>query len=367
MSTTASITKSKLADLVARLVAGGARVIAPVRVPDARPEHRRGRVRYRPVTDGSTIVLDATGVPDASLKSVVFPPTEPLYSYAKKGREVELTAPPLVFQPTVVLAARPCDAAGLDILDHVMGWDLRDELWFGRRKATTVVALACTGPADRSCFCTAVGLGPDATRGSDALLVPENGGFAIEAVTEAGEALIRGNADLFGLSDVALAKSDPLPVTPTTATREQARRAVAANLAIDPEAIRAWLGTHFEDALWDPIALRCHGCGACASVCPTCHCFDVVDEPESLSTGTRRRNWDTCQAARFTLHASGHNPRGDQNARFRQRVMHKFEIYPQRFGPVLCTGCGRCSRACPGGQDLPEVLSAIQARVGGAA
>lgn len=343
MSTTAPLTKENLANLVARLVAGGARVVAPVRRPDG--------LRYREVTDGAEIVLDPKGLPDMSLKAVVFPPTEPLYSYERKGRDVALTAPPLVFQPTVVLGARPCDAAGLEILDRVMSWDLRDELWFGRRRATTIVSLACTGPADQSCFCTAVGLGPDATKGSDALLVPVDGGFVLEAVTEAGEALVKGNADLFGVAAPADAE-----------VREKARQAVAANLSLDAGAVQAWLNAHFEDPLWDPIALRCHGCGACASVCPTCHCFDVVDEPENLATGTRRRNWDTCQAARFTLHASGHNPRADQNVRFRQRVMHKFEIYPQRFGQVLCTGCGHCSRACPGGQDLPEILAAIQAR-----
>ena len=27
--------------------------------------------------------------------------------------------------------------------------------------------------------------------------------------------------------------------------------------------------------------------------------------------------------------------------------MHKFSIYPARFGELLCTGCGRCSRALP--------------------
>ena len=52
-------------------------------------------------------------------------------------------------------------------------------------------------------------------------------------------------------------------------------------------------------------------------------------------------------------------PRGDQCARCRQRVTHKFAIYPKRFGDILCTGCGRCARACPGGQDLPETLARI--------
>jgi ferredoxin len=41
--------------------------------------------------------------------------------------------------------------------------------------------------------------------------------------------------------------------------------------------------------------------------------------------------------------------------------MHKFWIYPSRFGEVLCTGCGRCARACSAGVDLPEVLRTITA------
>jgi len=39
-------------------------------------------------------------------------------------------------------------------------------------------------------------------------------------------------------------------------------------------------------------------------------------------------------------------------------------VYPGKFGDVLCTGCGRCSRACPTGQDLAEILAAIDERAG---
>jgi ferredoxin len=117
--------------------------------------------------------------------------------------------------------------------------------------------------------------------------------------------------------------------------------------------------------MWKTVALRCLGCGACTSVCPTCHCFDLVDEPDGTTSGTRRRNWDTCQASLFTLHASGHNPRSDQTARCRQRVMHKFAIYPKKFGQVLCTGCGRCIAACPAGVDLTEILNTIARRMSG--
>jgi hypothetical protein len=43
--------------------------------------------------------------------------------------------------------------------------------------------------------------------------------------------------------------------------------------------------------------------------CPTCWCFDIQDETRGKS-GVRMRNWDSCMYPLFTLHGSGHNPRG---------------------------------------------------------
>ena len=334
------ISEGDLRGLAADLLAAGRAVWAPVEAEEA---PRAGQADYRQLRDASEFDLHA-GLPRMPLKRLFMPPTEPLFWWRREGAEIRLIPPAAATGKVVVLGARPCDAAGAEAMDRVMGWDYRDEPWFQRREAATVVTVACEHPADDACFCGDVGLGPAHPRGSDLLLVPRPGGYAVEEVTDKGRALVAAFPHRFH-DDAVAASAGGRP------GGEAAR--------IDLEAVRDWLADHFEDESWNEISLRCHGCGACASVCPACHCFDIVDEPDSVLAGTRRRNWDSCQASRFTVHASGHNPREGQHARVRQRVMHKFRVFPGRFGRVLCTGCGRCTRTCPAGQDLFEILTMV--------
>ena len=125
--------------------------------------------------------------------------------------------------------------------------------------------------------------------------------------------------------------------------------------------MKDWLEEHFEDPLWEEKAFRCIGCGTCTFLCPTCHCFDIQDE-SVFDGGSRLKNWDGCQFSLFTLHTSGHNPRDTQPKRYRQRIIHKYAIYPEKFGKVLCTGCGRCVAHCPVNLSLYDVVATAQER-----
>jgi ferredoxin len=176
------------------------------------------------------------------------------------------------------------------------------------------------------------------------------GGYLAQVITPKGEAL---------LAHCAATEASAAAVAQAETARQQARQKAGNNAPAIPDGFAAWLEENFDHPAWKTMALRCHGCGACTGVCPTCHCFDIVDEHDSSDEGLRRRNWDSCQTAKFTLQASGHNPRQSQSERFRQRIQHKFSIYPKRFGEILCTGCGRCCRVCPGGMDLPEILGGL--------
>ncbi|MBL7224247.1 MAG: 4Fe-4S dicluster domain-containing protein, partial [Candidatus Brocadiae bacterium] len=284
------------------------RLIAPVRDGDL--------VTLGPVTDPADIVPAADYInPRLSFKEFLFPKSEPILRYGRGGDAFDLTDASTTFPPTVVFGCRPCDAASLPIMDALYNWDYKDEFWNARRETTTVVAIACTR-ADESCFCTALGGSPSGTAGADILLVPTApDAYLAEVLTDRGQALIALAPSAFGdhtggdLTDDKQAASQPaLDLLPP---------------ALDLDGISQWLADHFEDERWAAYSHKCLGCGCCTYLCPTCHCFDIVDEG-GYKHGQRRKNWDACQFPLCTLHASGHNPRPDQAARWRQRLEHKF-------------------------------------------
>jgi len=331
-----TITEQNLRALIDLLIKEGTRVVGP--------KQAGTMVLYEPLATGNELTLGT--LPRRSAKEAFFPLSETILTFEKDKDGVRVAdVDTNAFPETVLVGALPCDAAAPGILDAVFSWDYHDEFYLERRKKTTIIGLACTR-SDDACFCTLVGLSPTETRGSDLFLTPlAGGGFQVEAVTDKGEKLLATYPQLFAeQGDVKLA---PL-ATPEGGT-------------VDLEKVKAWLDSHFEDPIWEEVATRCAGCGACAFLCPTCHCFDIVDEG-SERAGTRRKNWDACGFGKFTGHASGHNPRDLQNKRYRNRFMHKFKYYHDKFGQTLCTGCGRCVRACPVGVDIAAILAAISAK-----
>ncbi|MEA3366730.1 MAG: 4Fe-4S dicluster domain-containing protein [Planctomycetota bacterium] len=323
---------SKLDELAKTLAGAGYRVVVPAEDGEV--------VRYAEWSPEATIRTDA--FPVNSAKDFLLPRSEVIDRYELHGddfvpKEVRPEAP-----KTVLLAVRPCDAQALAMLDTIFNWDYEDELYNARRQATTVVPMVCT-EADAQCFCTSVGGAPDSTAGADAMLRPADGGtrFILEPLTEKGEALAEAAATALADGE---AQADPPAEVPAR---------------FDPEQVRAWLDENFESDLWDLLSLACLGCGACAYACPTCHCFDIQDE-STRTEAVRLRNWDSCGFGLFTQHAGGHNPRPDQAARWRNRVMHKFSYIPERFSLLGCTGCGRCARVCPAGMAMLDACVRIE-------
>ena len=332
-----------LQSAVETLSAAGMTVIAPT-------QGEPGVVNLTRVTSAEAIAerYDNTLLP---LKGQFFPITETLLEFERcEDGDVEIQTEPLPApDEVIVLGCRPCDAAAMGTMDKVFQWDYDDVRYRARRDRATLVAFACTTPSPE-CFCTSVGGSPHGDEGSDVLV------FGLGGDDSGGRVLLKVNTDkgrqfIDRLGDrVRPASEGVQPPSPP----ELARR-------FDTDAVKAWLDEGFDSDFWQQMALSCLGCGACSFLCPTCHCFDIVDEA-TWNRGQRRRNWDCCSFALFTLHASGHNPRPEQFSRCRQRIMHKFKYFPERFGRIACVGCGRCIRACAAGRSLAEVLTEVDAR-----
>ena len=162
---------------------------------------------------------------------------------ARGARRARSTRCPTSFPPHVVLGAVPCDAAAVESLDRVMGWDYRDELWFGRREATTIVSVACPC-RDESCFCSATGRRPDRhARAPTSSSSRSRAASPSRSSRRRARRSSRPTQARFGRApneaDVARSRA--------TARRRQPRRADR------PARARPRRGStdHFEDPLWD--------------------------------------------------------------------------------------------------------------------
>lgn len=307
---------------------------------------------YAPVRRGPSVVFDRIGsageayldhaVAGVPPKQLVFPQCERLLSSGTLSDESGAVPDPGYRGPTVLFGVRPCDARAFAFLDRVFGAeDKPDPYYIRRRESLVVVSMGCVAPR-QTCFCERTGGGPLSTEGSDVMLEDLGDGCIAHAITEKGALL----AEQLGLeADLAGAG--------------QGREPAPAGIYADLAALKSRLDSSFEDPFWQDISRKCIGCGACTFLCPTCHCFDVVDE-EKAGVRVRSRIWDSCQFQCFTEQASGFNPRPSAVERYRQRIMHKFSYCLERYGMPGCVGCGRCVSDCPVNLDIRAVMASFQ-------
>ncbi len=302
---------------------------------------------WKRITDAVEIKINHKDIPsNISYKEFLFPKTESIFYYKNKKEDYELVETPEFKEKLVFLGAKPCDARSIEIMSKVFNWDYKDKFFNERADNSIVIGTACNYQ-DEFCFCTSVNLSPSEERGSDLFLIPlDENRYALKIVTDKGKEFIQPYAKYLTDGNTAL-------------TQETLAKIKNPERKFESGKVREWITGNFEHKLFDEIGSTCIGCGQCAFACPVCHCFDIVDEECSYECGRRMKNWDACQFGLFTLHSSGHNPRDNQNKRYRQRIAHKFKYYTDKFDEILCTGCGRCSRGCPVGIDIAQVAKEI--------
>lgn len=285
-----------------------------------------------------------------SAKDVIYPQSQKMFTYDLDETKAEhhiLKTVDVDTSPKIMIAVRPCDAAGFLIAkQNFDSPEYKDPYWCDTFENTIIIGLACNNPR-QDCFCTSTDGGPFSTKGLDLLMALDQEHILLKAITDKGEILLEksgwvGNCDEEEF--LALAKEAEQKVTSTIDTDRLAELS-AKDL--------------FDAPFWEDIGFACINCGTCTFSCPTCWCFDIQDE-NAGNKGKRMRNWDSCMSPLFTLEGSGHNPRGVKYQRVRQRFMHKLKYFSDKYNNgIQCVGCGRCIRLCPVNIDIRKVAKTM--------
>jgi ferredoxin len=292
---------------------------------------------------------------------------EPLKAFFSRAREVVAQGfrddlPPPPERPFAIVGVKACDLKGFKIQDFVFYPEgNKDPVYARNRERNLVISADCTCAID-TCYCLAMNIQPHPQEDFDINLSQVANGFVVSVASPKGEAVVRGNAALF--ED---ATSDML--AEMNATRHDVIRAVQNNLrdfnVPMEQDLPGAVERNFQSKIWEDEARTCVECGACNTICPTCHCFLLYDQKtvagkvsDSVQGADmeRFRVWDSCMIKDFARVAGGGNPRKILWMRLRNRFEKKFDFFPKVSGITACTGCGRCISACPAKIDIRKVL-----------
>ncbi|MGE5614355.1 MAG: 4Fe-4S dicluster domain-containing protein [Bacillota bacterium] len=310
------------------------RVVAPVK--------NDGLLEFKEIESPDQVQL-TDELPYKSPKEYLFPQVEKILSFSPDGEARNESKP----RKTVIFGVKPCDLEALRVLTTVFTkGDYVDTIYKGHLDNTVFIGMGCAGEKP-GCFCGERGIDRNSSTQCDIFLEDRGDCYLAAVITPAGRSVMDGFMPGAGGQGTGLIEN--------MAGAAQAVDNKLLELDMDENEI-------FNIAVWDTASETCLGCGACTYICPTCHCFGFRDTT-AKGEANRYRCWDSCMYPKFTLHASGHNPRPTRKERFRQRVMHKYVYIRRNFGLTACTGCGRCVRSCPAGINIRSVVKSIKQEV----
>jgi sulfhydrogenase subunit beta (sulfur reductase) len=304
---------------------------------------------FQQVTSAGEISLDyiPTIIPP---KKYFMPQFETFLEYDKKfGENMNAIVD---CEDMVLFGVHTCDIEGIKALNIVFTDRPRDYNYLTRKNKIIIIGLECNAYCDDYASCGMMhNYMPDG--GYDLFFTDIGDVFMIHVNTHIGDELV---ADLPVFED---ATSEHLKAL--NALREKKREIFKNEVGLEYQDVPEVLEKTRNSEIWEEIGKKCLSCGNCTNVCPTCYCFNIVDEIElDLKTGKRIRMWDSCQNESYALVAGGENFREERAARQQHRFFKKFKYTVDRYSRFFCTGCGRCSRTCMAKIDLKETFKKLK-------
>lgn len=264
--------------------------------------------------------------PATSLKNIFLPVKE------------NVTAERLGSKPRIIIGAPNCDVEGLSILDEIyLDKDFPDIFYRQRRENTIIISSDCFG-TEEHCHCLSYGVKPYSTGKGDLSVINLDGNIIFRIISEKGKRLLDTIAEIIPCDDRTITER-------IDAEHKNTEELLStANKGLPDYKTTGKIVAGAGKEIWDKYSAKCVSCGACATICPTCSCFLLIDKPGFEKV----KQLDACQYPGFERVAGGEDALSELADRFRNRYMCKYVWKPQKFSSLACTGCGRCIEACIG-------------------
>lgn len=285
---------------------------------------------------------------------------EPLKSFFFRAREIvaenfKSDIPHTIQKPFCIVGVKACDLKGFKIQNYVfMNHDYQDPFYIKMCENNLIISIDCTLAID-TCFCLALNVKPYPQENFDINLSMVGEGFIVEVGSQKGQNLVEKYSFLFEEGKKEF-------ISQRDKQREKVIKAVEKNIRENKipyqDSFKGIIERGYESNIWADEANNCVECGACNTICPTCHCFLLYDQKDE-NRMARLRIWDSCMIKDFARVAGGANPRPELWMRLRNRFEKKFDFFPKVANIYACTGCGRCISACPAKIDIRKILNRL--------
>ncbi len=299
-----------------------------------------------PIVKEDRYIFGQIDVPSKAIfkyDTTILPPVKWLYPNDEVLLRYELqditkTEAVIDFRKQALIFLHPCDINAINIMDEILAEEPVDINYLARRRSTVIIGYECLGPCRENSLCFDKGY-HRVDKGYDLLFTDMSDRFYVHIASDIGMAIVEDckvfkKAAYSDMEDLSRIKRDGLV---------KFKNAVHGDI----ESLSHLLKENYYNEVWEKEGKKCLSCGACNIVCPTCYCYDVLDEVDAdMKTGYRFRRWDACQLHGFCKIASGENFRTTAADRVRHRVFKKEVYLKKRFGRSGCVGCGRCIDSC---------------------